>query len=52
MFGSDWPVALLGADNYSQVVKLASMLTQEFSDSEKDGFWSENVLKYYKITNM
>ena len=52
MFGSDWPVALLGAENYPQVVELASVLTQEFSDSEKDGFWSENVLKYYKITNM
>ena len=52
MFGSDWPVALLGAENYPQVVELASVLTQEFSDSEKDGFWSENLLKYYKITNM
>lgn len=51
MFGSDWPVALLGATNYSQVVALAEKLTQGFSHSENELFWGMNAINSYKITN-
>jgi L-fuconolactonase len=52
MFGSDWPVALLGADSYSDVVQLADKLTENLSDSEKEAFWKLNVMRSYKITNV
>lgn len=52
MFGSDWPVALLGAENYSEIVHLAESVTACFSPSEKQGFWSENARSVYKITNL
>ena len=50
MFGSDWPVALLAAEKYASIFKLATALTSEFSASENEGFWRENVLRSYKIT--
>ena len=52
MFGSDWPVALLATSKYSDVVQLAESLTQQFSDSEKALFWSENAKFAYKITKL
>ncbi len=52
MFGSDWPVALLGAESYSQVVQLAESVTAGFSDSESEAFWKNNVMRSYKITNL
>lgn len=52
MFGSDWPVALLGAESYSQVVQLAESVTAGFSDSENEAFWKNNVMRSYKITNL
>ena len=52
MFGSDWPVALLGAETYSEVVHLAQSLTHSFSEQEKERFWSLNALENYKITNL
>jgi L-fuconolactonase len=52
MFGSDWPVALLAANTYSQVVGLAERVTDGFSDSEKEAFWALNVARSYKITNL
>ena len=50
MFGSDWPVALLAAEKYASVFKLATALTSGFSTSENEGFWHNNVLGSYKIT--
>jgi L-fuconolactonase len=52
MFGSDWPVALLGAESYSQVVQLAESVTAGFSDGESEAFWKNNVMRSYKITNL
>ena len=52
MFGSDWPVALLGAESYSQVVQLAETVTERLSDSEKEAFWKLNVVRSYKITKL
>ena len=50
MFGSDWPVALLAAPSYSEVVQLAERLTATFSQTENELFWHKNVLSAYKIT--
>ena len=50
MFGSDWPVALLAAPSYSEVVQLAERLTATLSQTESELFWHENVLSAYKIT--
>ena len=52
MFGSDWPVALLGAESYSEVVHLAEQVTSEFSEGEQERFWALNALEKYKITNL
>ncbi len=52
MFGSDWPVALLGAKSYSEVVQLAEDVTAGFSEGEKEAFWKLNVMRSYKITNL
>ena len=52
MFGSDWPVALLAATSYSDVVHLAQGLTTQFTASENELFWRENALSAYKITKL
>ena len=52
IFGSDWPVALLGAKNYAEIVHLAESVTASLSPDEKRGFWSENARSLYKITNL
>jgi L-fuconolactonase len=52
MFGSDWPVALLAADSYSEVVQLAEKLTEKFSETENELFWSKNAISAYKITKL
>lgn len=52
MFGSDWPVALLGAVSYSEVVQLAEKVTSGFSNSENQAFWKLNAMRAYKITNL
>jgi L-fuconolactonase len=51
MFGSDWPVALLATQSYSDVVRLAEKLTSQLSESEKGLFWGENASAKYKVTN-
>ena len=52
MFGSDWPVALLAAKSYSEVVHLAQTLTTQFTARENELFWRENALSAYKITKL
>jgi L-fuconolactonase len=51
MFGSDWPVALLATQSYSDVVQLAEKLTSQLSDSEKRSFWGGHATEKYKVTN-
>jgi L-fuconolactonase len=52
MFGSDWPVALLAAPSYSEVVHLAENLTAKFNETENELFWRNNALSAYKITKL
>jgi L-fuconolactonase len=50
MFGSDWQVALLASQSYSEVVHLAEALTATFGETESELFWRKNALSAYKIT--
>ncbi len=51
MFGSDWPVALLATQSYSDVVSLAEALTSQLSEGEKKSFWGGHASSKYKVTN-
>jgi L-fuconolactonase len=51
MFGSDWPVALLATESYSDVVRLAESVTSQLSESEKQSFWGTHATHKYKVTN-
>jgi L-fuconolactonase len=48
MFGSDWPVAILGG-TYAEVVELAEALTAGFSPSESESFWHKTAAFAYRI---
>jgi L-fuconolactonase len=48
MFGSDWPVAILGG-TYAEVVELAEALTSGFSPSESESFWHKTAAFAYRI---
>ena len=46
MFGSDWPVAELGA-RYGDVVAIAGQFSSGFSPEEQDRFWSGTAIEWY-----
>ncbi|WP_296635663.1 amidohydrolase family protein [Polaribacter sp.] len=48
MYGSDWPVCLLGA-SYSQVLKIVTDYISEFSDTEKAKILGGNALNFYNF---
>jgi L-fuconolactonase len=48
MFGSDWPVAILGG-TYAEVVELAEALTSGFSPSEAEFFWHKSAAAAYNL---
>jgi predicted TIM-barrel fold metal-dependent hydrolase len=48
MFGSDWPVALLGA-TYKEVVHVAETLSSCLSKAELNHFWSQTAANTYGI---
>ena len=48
MFGSDWPVCLLGA-NYSQVLNIIENFIEPLSDEEKRTIMGGNACKFYRI---
>lgn len=50
MFGSDWPVCLVGAA-YEQVCHIVSDNTLGLSDSEKLKLWGHNCTQFYELTN-
>jgi L-fuconolactonase len=52
MFGSDWPVALLAASSYSEVVQLAEALTEKFNQTESELFWAKNAQSVYMVTKL
>ena len=48
MFGSDWPVCLLGA-GYTEACDIVEGNTTNLSAEEKAKLWGENAVKFYNI---
>ncbi|WP_262147628.1 amidohydrolase family protein [Chryseobacterium foetidum] len=48
VFGSDWPVMLLGG-NYALWMELISKYLQQFSNKEQEQFFSGNAEQFYKL---
>lgn len=48
MFGSDWPVCLLGA-SYKQCCLILEQNTLDLSQSEKDELWGLNAARFYNL---
>jgi L-fuconolactonase len=49
MYGSDWPVALLGADEYKDVYDLAKNLAAKLSPAAQEKFFGGNAAKFYRL---
>ncbi|MCA8971711.1 MAG: amidohydrolase family protein [Planctomycetes bacterium] len=49
LYGSDWPVCLLAARDYAQVVELVDAWTRDWSEHERDGFFGTNARTFYRI---
>ena len=48
MFGSDWPVCLLGG-NYAKVKAIVDDYTQSFSAADKDKLFGGNAVRFYGL---
>jgi len=48
MFGSDWPVCLLGTE-YADWVNLCASVVGSFSQSEQRRFWAETAREAYRL---
>jgi L-fuconolactonase len=48
LFGSDWPVMLL-AGNYTKWLQLLKLYAEQFTETERNRFFSENTKAFYKI---
>lgn len=48
VFGSDWPVMVLGG-NYALWLELVSKYVNQFSKEERELFFSGNTVKFYKL---
>ncbi len=51
MFGSDWPVCLLGGE-YSDIVGIVETLTADWSPHEKKSFWSGTAISAYRLEQL
>jgi L-fuconolactonase len=49
MFGSDWPVCLLGC-NYDRWIEVASRAVARWSADEQEQFWWKNAFNAYGLT--
>lgn len=49
MFGSDWPVCLLGG-NYTAVIQLVSNYFSTYPIEEQQAFWAGNAMACYHLT--
>ena len=48
MFGSDWPVCLLGS-NYIDVLNVTAEYFSSFTQSEQDKIFGDNAIKFYNL---
>jgi L-fuconolactonase len=51
MFGSDWPVSLLGG-SYDEVVGIVETITADWSAAEKEAFWSTTATNAYRLKDL
>jgi L-fuconolactonase len=51
MFGSDWPVCLLGG-TYQDIVGIVETITADWSASEKESFWSTTAINAYRLKDL
>lgn len=51
MFGSDWPVCLLGGE-YADIVGIVETITADWSASEKKSFWSDTAISAYRLESL
>jgi len=51
MFGSDWPVCLLAANEYQDVYQLVADWAKDLSDSEQQKLFGDNATRIYRISN-
>lgn len=49
MYGSDWPVCLLAAEDYGEVAALAQHFAHQFSTEERAAIFGGNALRFYKL---
>ncbi len=50
MIGSDWPVCLLAADNYGQVIDIVDAFTRELPAHERAAIYGGNAAEFYQIS--
>lgn len=50
MMGSDWPVCLLAAKDYAQVLQLVDDFLGQFSEADQQKVKSANALRFYRLT--
>lgn len=51
MFGSDWPVCLLGG-TYQEIVGIVETITADWSVSEKEAFWATTAINAYRLKDL
>lgn len=49
MYGSDWPVCLLAAEDYGEVAALAQPFAAQFSAEEQAAIFGGNAERFYKL---
>lgn len=49
MYGSDWPVCLLAAEDYGEVAALAQQFCNQFSAEEQAAIFGGNAARFYKL---
>ena len=49
MLGSDWPVCLLAAKDYDDVLQIMDRFTSGMTPEEKEGIYGKNAQAFYKI---
>jgi len=48
MFGSEWPVCLLGG-NYSEILNIATTYFSAFTKDEQEKIFGDNAIKFYNL---
>lgn len=49
MYGSDWPVCLVAASSYKEVIKIPKQYFDSFSQVEKENVFGNNAMRFYNL---